>query len=306
MTAFDDLLPSFRLWALSEGCSRENGKGYACSPETVRRCIRRIRRFHNLGLDMFRPSQEWIYSYVDQQLSGGRKKNKSLRIEMEDLDRWFAFLRSRGKGSTISLPHFKKEPDPEPWIPSDSEVQNILQVCNSSPDRIIAARNRLMVLVLAYGGLRIGELTRLTLADVRSEGVQVRSEKKEADRMVALPSFVLAELSSYLKVRNPDRSRAIFVTSGGPMSVAYARKVLTDIAKKAGYHEFSPHTLRHYCATFLLSHGIDVHVVQKQLGHTSIATTERYLHMTRARRVQEIRKVYDEFFRVPEAVTCTA
>ena len=88
------------------------------------------------------------------------------------------------------------------------------------------------------------------------------------------------------------------------MTVAYARKTLTDVAKKAGFHEFSPHSLRHYCATFLLSHGVDVHLVQKQLGHSSISTTERYLHMTRTRRVQEIRKVYDEFFRVQEVVIC--
>ena len=297
LTRFDLVLPQFRLWALSEGCNRENGKGYACSPETVRRCIRRVRRFRNLGLDMFRPSQEWIYSYVDGQLSARRKKNKSLRLEMEDLGRWFAFLESTGKTVPVDLPHFRKEPDPEPWIPSESDIDTMLGACRSM-------RTRTMILVLAYGGLRIGELVRLTVQDIRPEGLQVHSEKKEADRLAALPEKVMNELKSWLEIRPSVNSRSLFTTSGGPMTVAYARKTLTDVAKKAGFHEFSPHSLRHYCATFLLSHGVDVHLVQKQLGHSSISTTERYLHMTRTRRVQEIRKVYDEFFRVQEVVIC--
>lgn len=298
-TLFDDVLPQFRLWALSEGCSRENGKGYACSPETVRRCIRRVRRFRGLGLDMFRPSQEWIYSYVDRQLSIQRKKNKSLRLEMEDLGRWFAFLKSTGRSISINLPHFRKEPDPEPWIPSESDIEAMIEACGPS-----RTRTRVMILVLAYGGLRIGELVRLTIQDIRPEGLQVHSEKKEADRLVALPEKIMKELKSWLEARPRVNSRSLFTTAAGPMTVAYARKTLVDVARKAGFHEFSPHSLRHYCATFLLSHNVDVHFVQKQLGHASISTTERYLHMTRARRVQEIRKVYDEFFRVQEALIC--
>ncbi len=295
---FVDVLISFRSWALSEGCNRENGKGYACSQETVRRCARRILRFNNLGLDMFRPSQEWIYSYVDRELASQRKKNKSLRIEMEDLGRWFAFLRSVGLPVSIRLPHFRKEPDPEPWIPSESDIDAMLEACGSH------VRTRVMILVLAYGGLRIGELVRLTVQDIRLEGLQVHSEKKEADRLVALPEKVMREIRSWLEIRSSVGSRSLFTTAAGPMTVAYARKTLTDVAKKAGFREFSPHSLRHYCATFLLSHGVDVHLVQKQLGHSSIATTERYLHMTRAKRIEEIRKVYDEFFRVQEAMIC--
>ena len=91
MNDLDKMLKDFRIKMLPE-----------YSMETLKRASRCIERFSRLGLDVFDLDMEWIYEYCSKELEHGKMK-KSLRSEMEDLQRWAEYT-----GQNIKLPHFKK------------------------------------------------------------------------------------------------------------------------------------------------------------------------------------------------------
>jgi len=97
-------------------------------------------------------------------------------------------------------------------------------------------------------------------------------------RTVLLPQSVWQEIKSILWGTGPDdpvfRSR-----KGGPLSTSQALRIVKNAAARAGFPEgIAPHWLRHAHASHALDRGAPIHLVQATLGHSSVATTGRYLH----------------------------
>jgi len=142
-------------------------------------------------------------------------------------------------------------------------------------------RNRVLLLLLYAGGLRVSELCGLRARDAqaRDTGGQVTvMGKGNKTRTVLLPQSVWQELKSISWSAGPDdpifRSR-----KGGPLSTSQALRVVKKAAERAGFREgVSPHWLRHAHASHALDRGAPIHLVQATLGHSSVATTGRYLH----------------------------
>lgn len=157
-------------------------------------------------------------------------------------------------------------------------------------DELVALRDR-AVLELMYGsGLRVGEVAGLTVEriDLVTGRIRVRG-KGDKERMVPLSDYATEALSDYLRrarpFMSPPAAEALFFNRRRhPMSTRdiramvdrRARQTLTD-------RHVSPHTLRHSFATHLLEGGADIRAVQELLGHASLATTQRYTHVSRAR-----------------------
>ena len=146
------------------------------------------------------------------------------------------------------------------------------------------------VLMLAYGaGLRISEACQLQIADIDSKAgvVHIHAAKGNRDRDVMLSPRLLAELRSYWRRRRPPGpelfpGRAGAGTTLTRAAVSMALKKSLAAAGLVG-RRITPHTMRHSFATHLLEQGTDLRTLQVLLGHASMATTTRYVHVATAR-----------------------
>ncbi len=178
---------------------------------------------------------------------------------------------------------------------SGEEVRALLRACSARAPTGI--RNRALIAVLYRGGLRISEALALLPKDVDSEqgALTVLHGKGDRRRAVGMDPAAFALLERWLDRRRAiglSGRRPVFCTlAGEPLDSSYVRRLLPRLAAKAGVEKrVHPHGLRHAHAAELAAEGVPVNVVQQQLGHGSLATTDRYLrHIAPAERVAAIR-----------------
>jgi integrase/recombinase XerC len=154
----------------------------------------------------------------------------------------------------------------------------------------VALRDRAILEVLYGSGLRVSEAASLTADRVDLDGARVGVLGKGAkERRVPLSDFAVDALRAWLvhgrHVLATEPTAALFVNrKHKPMS---ARDVRAMVDGYAGGllpgRRVGPHTLRHSFATHLLEGGADIRAVQELLGHSSVATTQRYTHVSRVR-----------------------
>jgi site-specific recombinase XerD len=146
----------------------------------------------------------------------------------------------------------------------------------------LAVAVRLMIAT----GIRVGELCKLCPEDISSDAASLRIlGKGSRERIVYIADLAFrAELKELVERRQWDGGSAapLFVNRHGlklkPQSI---RTKLRRVAKIAGLNRrVTPHMLRHTAATLLIDSGVDIRIVQRLLGHSSIATTEIYTHVS--------------------------
>lgn len=151
-------------------------------------------------------------------------------------------------------------------------------------DSSLAARNQALVAVMYRAALRSAEACSLVPGDVdtRTGTVNVRHGKGGRQRKVGIDGDALALLRRWLEHRQAlglnGRQPLFCSLQGRPLSTSYLRKLLPDLAARAGVERrVNPHCLRHTRAAELAEAGVPVNVIQRALGHASLATTDRYL-----------------------------
>jgi site-specific recombinase XerD len=182
---------------------------------------------------------------------------------------------------------------PEPLSPD--EVKALIRAC--SKRAVTGIRNQALIVVLYRAGLRISEALALMPKDLDAKGgmIRVLHGKGDKSRVVGLDAGAWAILALWLDRRSAAgiNSRApVFSTlKGQPIKSAYIRKLLPRLARKAGIDKrVHAHGLRHTHAFELAGEGTPLHVIQSQLGHASVATTDRYIrHLNPAVVVEAIR-----------------
>lgn len=142
------------------------------------------------------------------------------------------------------------------------------------------------VLEVLYGsGVRVSELCSLSLGQVRlREQVLVVWGKGSKERRVPVSEPALAALDAWLRIRHEvvptEAGDVVFANERGkPLAPRDVRRIL-DRRSPTPTH---PHALRHTFATHLLDGGADLRAVQELLGHSDVATTQRYTHVSRER-----------------------
>ena len=173
-----------------------------------------------------------------------------------------------------------KKPDQLPKVLSENEIGRMFNAVNNLKHKAI--------LFTAYSaGLRVSEVINLKIKDVDSDRMQLFIEKSKGkkDRYVGLSILLLDVLRAYLKSAVPRPVKYVFenpLRPGENYSTRSAQQIFHDAKEKAKINKnVGIHSLRHSFATHLLEKGIDIRYIKDLLGHFSIKTTERYLHVKR-------------------------
>ncbi len=179
---------------------------------------------------------------------------------------------------------------------AEPEVTEMLEraaMAASHPQaKATALRDRAILELLYAGGLRVSEVTGLSVSDLSLDAgrAQVRG-KGDKERIVPLGRSAIQALEQYLREGRPhlerissvrkkstDRSRLFLSLRGMPLT----RQWIWSLVKRSN-HSTSPHGLRHSCATHMVEHGADLRSVQIMLGHADISTTQVYTHLALGR-----------------------
>lgn len=186
-----------------------------------------------------------------------------------------------------SIPRHKKKRRLSEVL-SGSEVRMLLNSINKFKYRMIA--------MTIYGaGLRISEACRLRIKDIDSKRmlIHIRDAKGGKDRYVMLSKVLLLALRRYWLNERPTDFLFPGLGSKGHISAKATRDVMRKAADKSPIKKtVTPHLLRHSFATHLLELGTDIRVVQALLGHSHIAATAIYTHISQ-RHIQHIKSPLD-------------
>ncbi|GAA4730089.1 tyrosine-type recombinase/integrase [Flavisolibacter ginsenosidimutans] len=170
-----------------------------------------------------------------------------------------------------------------PKVLSEAELRKLFAALQNNKHKAI--------LFTAYSaGLRVSEVVGLQIKHIDSNRMQIFVEKSKGkkDRVVMLSPLLLDVLRAYLKECVPRPSTFLFegYTANTPYSAKSAQRIFQMARQRAGINKaVSFHSLRHSFATHLLEKGVAIHFIQDLLGHFSIKTTARYLHVTKEKLV---------------------
>ncbi len=220
-----------------------------------------------------------------------RKSPRSAARALSCLRGFYRFLLRegrRGDDPTLDI-QSPSTGRPLPKTLSEAEVEALLRAPDVATAR--GLRDRCMLELLYACGLRVSELTGLTLSEVSlRQGVLRVVGKGGKERLVPIGEEALLWLQRYLQGPRDELlrgqvSEALFPGQGGR---AMTRQTfwhrIKQHASAAGISRpLSPHVLRHAFATHLVNHGADLRVVQLLLGHSDLSTTQIYTHVARAR-----------------------
>ncbi len=189
--------------------------------------------------------------------------------------------------------HGPRKPQRLPKVLSREEVRRLLEQPRGAGPLVL--RDRALLEVMYACGLRASEAVGLELADLDlEEGLLCARGKGAKERIVPIGSSAITAMRAYIQRGRPAlvgvqvQSRLFVNHRGGGLTRQGLYKVVQGHARHAGLEQkMSPHTLRHTFATHLLAGGCDLRSLQEMLGHSDLATTQIYTHLS-AERLKDV------------------
>ena len=186
-----------------------------------------------------------------------------------------------------------------PSVLQEAEVRKLIEFSPTPDDSTPASiRDRAIFETLYSSGLRVGELVGLDWRDIDEElgMVMIRAGKGNKDRLVPLGEPALDALKRWktaMPIAWEHNGPVITNLRGGRLTTRSVEMILQRRIEAAGVTVgVTPHGLRHSFATHMLGNGADLRSIQEMLGHASLATTQRYTHVS----VHHLKEVYRRAF----------
>lgn len=191
----------------------------------------------------------------------------------------FLYGTTLGRPEQLPLIPYGKRPKVLPSVLAAEEVLRLIGAAETPRDRVF--------LQTAYGcGLRLSELLHLQVSAIDSARmvIHVRHGKGAKDRLVPLSPRLLEELRAYWRLCRPRTWLFPGHQPDQPISAGNMQRRFGRLVTRVGLSKHcSIHTLRHSYATHLLEAGVDLVTLKMLLGHKSLETTTRYLHVSTQR-----------------------
>ncbi|HKA56357.1 MAG TPA: site-specific integrase [Candidatus Binatia bacterium] len=220
-------------------------------------------------------SEAQLQAYVRSLIEQRHWAPSSVRVAVMGL-RFFYTQTLQRQFANLPLP---KRTKTLPVVFSREEVARLLA-------STATLRERALLMTTYGGGLRSSEVVRLQVGniDAQRDTLRIEQGKGRKDRYPLLGPRLLAELRHYWQVYRPaqpwlfpQRRKAAPMNPATAQKIYYAAKQRAGITKPGGIH-----ALRHAFATHAVEGGMDLATLQRLLGHDSITTTMRYVHVARS------------------------
>lgn len=217
-------------------------------------------------------------------------KNATLARKLSCFRSFDAFLTAQGTPLRliVKTPHVER---PLPVVLSVDEIFHLLD--DITPEELPTRtpyRDKAVIEVLYATGVRCSELAHIFLSDISYEEKSIRVKGKgKKERIVLFGNKAQEAIERYIAHERPQLSHAhdegyLFLNQrGGRLNERTVQRICEMFRRFLKISKpLTPHKLRHSFATHLLNQGVDLRVIQELLGHESLATTERYTHVSSA------------------------
>jgi integrase len=225
--------------------------------------------FANLNLQEV--STDDVLDFMTQVTEGRKPQTK--RIRFSHLTAFFNFMRNNFDGdfkNPCDSPMLRKLFRPKAvvhWDIIEKETVDEIIFRTNNP------RNRLMLELMARGGMRVGEVLKLTPNDIQDRKLFLKDTKSGKEQeLIFIPQKVADRLKEYVNTRKIDRDKKIF-----PICYEAARAMVKKAGQLVGIR-LRPHDLRRHAATFASRSNVPLEIISKViLRHRNISTTQIYL-----------------------------
>ena len=259
-----------------------------------------IHNFEEIEMMTFRSFIAYLNSpkrlEKDENTKDMKKKAKLKPVSKRSINRKISALRTffkylqeikvieTNKASYINVPRFEKE---LPNVINRDDLNRLRHVI--STEKITGIRDRLIIELLYSSGLRSIELINLSefIIDIEEREIRVVG-KGNKERITFFSENAKKWLIKYIEEKkkqyaNYTREVLIVNSKGKKLTTRSLRRLISAHAHEAGIEkEITPHVFRHSFATELLNNGVDIRYLQELLGHSSIAATQIYTHVSKS------------------------
>jgi len=262
-----------------------------CKPNTLQNSLTAIAAFLELTSRSGTTHLEEITrsdlgAYVEHEQDRGLKAS-TVKTKLRNVNAFLSYLIDNDmlRPDVLAKRMIIKVPDALPRAMEPDDSKKLISVIDD-------IRNRAMILVLLRTGMRIGELLNTLMEDVNLKERRIyiyEAEKTRVGRVVYLSDDAISALQAWIKIRDPHKLFLFYSQGRDTMTYATVRIIFKKYVAKAGlsHKDYTPHCLRHTCASDLLNGGMRLECVQQILGHSSIEMTRRYARLTDKTREEE-------------------
>lgn len=231
----------------------------------------------------YRMVRKWIVKLMDQ-----GDTSRTVNRKLSALKSFYKFLQKEGVVKfnpldKISVPKVSKR---LPVFVDEKQMDTLLDDIEFGDD-FIGKRNKLLIEMFYFTGIRLSELINIKNSDIDSHKLTIKVlGKRNKERIIPVNNDFMDRIINFIKFKNKAiigiENDYLFTSKAGkklyPKAVyriinAYL-KLVTSIEKR------SPHVIRHTFATHMLNHGADLNAIKELLGHANLSATQVYTHNT--------------------------